>query len=125
MVCIQETKIEKLSRGTILAALGSDFTHFVELPSVGASGGILVAWRNELGPANATRVDSHCISVQFSPSAGQEAWWLTCVYGPQGDDNKVLFLLELRDVRAACQGPWIVLGDYNLIYRDEDKNNAI
>jgi exonuclease III len=31
---------------------------------------------------------------------------------------------ELRDVRAACQGPWIVLGDYNLIYREEDKNNG-
>lgn len=44
VVCIQETKIEELSRGIILAALGADLTHFVDLPSVGASGGILVAW---------------------------------------------------------------------------------
>lgn len=50
-------------------------------------------------------------------------WWLTCVYRPQGDDNKLLFLQELRDVRAACHGPWIVLGDFNLIVKAEDKNN--
>lgn len=123
VVCIQETKMTEISRGTILSTLGSDFTHFVELPAVGASGGILVAWRNELGPATAARVDSHCISVQFSPSSDQ-AWWLTCVYGPQGDHNKVLFLQKPRDVRDACQGPWILLGDYNLIYKDEDKNNG-
>lgn len=97
VVCIQETKMTKISRGAILSTLGSDFTHFVELPSVGASGGILVAWHSALGPANATRVDRHCISVQFSPSTDQ-AWWLTCVYGPQGDDNKVLFLQELREI---------------------------
>jgi hypothetical protein len=33
-------------------------------------------------------------------------------------------LQELRDIRAACPGPWVVAGDFNLIYRDEDKNNA-
>jgi hypothetical protein len=112
-----------ISRRTVLSTLGSDFAHFVELPSAGASGGILVAWRSGLGAAVATRVDNFCLSVKFCPDNGQP-WWLTCVYGPQGDDNKVLFLQELQDVRAACQGPWIVLGDYNLIYKDEDKNNG-
>jgi hypothetical protein len=51
-------------------------------------------------------------------------WWLTCVYGPQGNNNKIMFLQELRDIRAACQGPWVMLGDFNLIYKDEDKNNS-
>lgn len=46
------------------------------------------------------------------------------MYGPQGDENKMLFLQELRDVRAVCQGPWLVLGDYNLIVKAEDKNNG-
>ena len=45
------------------------------------------------------------------------------MYGPQGDDNKVIFLQELRTIRAACNGPWSVLGDFNLITSAEDKNN--
>ena len=122
VVCIQETKIEGSAQGTLLSTLGSAFSHFVELPSVGASGGILVAGKNFLGPAADVRVNNYSISVQFSSPLGP-TWWLTCVYGPQGDDNKLLFLQELRDVRAACHGPWVLLGDFNLIARAVDKNN--
>jgi hypothetical protein len=48
-------------------------------------------------------------------------WWLTCVYGPQGNDEKIAFLQELREVRNVCLGPWMVAGDFNLIYKDEDE----
>jgi hypothetical protein len=27
-------------------------------------------------------------------------------------------------VRKGCLGPWLVAGDFNLIYREEDKNNG-
>ena len=60
--------------------------------------------------------------MEFSPR-GLQPWWLTCVYGPQGDDNNLLFLQELRSIRANCQGPWLLLGDFNLITSVEDKNN--
>jgi len=33
----------------ILSMLGTDFIDFIYLPSVGAAGGILVAWRRHLG----------------------------------------------------------------------------
>ena len=62
VVCLQETKMSGISRGCILSMLGSDFTHWVELPAAGASGGILVAWRHDLGPATATRIDSFSLS---------------------------------------------------------------
>jgi hypothetical protein len=51
-------------------------------------------------------------------------WWLTCVYGPRGNDEKIAFLQELREVRSVCLGLWMVAGDFNLIYKDEDKNNS-
>jgi len=123
IVCIQETKITELSRRIILSALGSDFSDFTFAPSIGASGGILIAWRRHIGVSTARRVDNHSVTVQLSPVNGQP-WWLTCVFGPQGNDEKIQFLQELRDIRAACPGPWMVAGDFNLIYRDEDKNNA-
>ncbi|WVZ64360.1 LOW QUALITY PROTEIN: hypothetical protein U9M48_013890 [Paspalum notatum var. saurae] len=51
-------------------------------------------------------------------------WWFTGVYGPQLDSEKLLFLQELRDIRALCSGPWLVAGDFNLIYQAADKNNT-
>ena len=83
VVCLQETKLCNVSRGLILSMLGSDFdNNFSFLPSVGASGGILIAWRYGLGAVGATRVDAHSVSIQICPSNGCP-WWLTCVYGPQ------------------------------------------
>jgi exonuclease III len=122
IVCLQETKFAAVSQHTLLAMLGSDFLNYIELPSIGASGGILVAWRNSVGITGQSRRDQHSISVQFSKQTGQ-TWWLTCVYGPQGNEDKISFLQELRDIRLANQGPWIIVGDFNLIYKAEDKNN--
>ena len=123
IVCLQETKMEGISQWFVLSTLGPDFCHFVFVPSVGASGGILVAWKQALGTAGNFRVDNHCVSVQFLPT-DSEPWWLTCVYGPQGNEEKINFLQELRLIRTHCHGPWMVAGDFNLIYREEDKNNA-
>lgn len=36
----------------------------------------------------------------------------------------MLFLQELRDIRAICFGPWLIVGDINLIYRASDNNNS-
>jgi hypothetical protein len=42
---------------------------------------------------------------------------------PQANDENIQFLQELRDIRSAALGPWIIAGDFNLIYKAEDKNN--
>ena len=50
-------------------------------------------------------------------------WWLSYVYGPQEDHDKVIFMEELEAIRDACQGPWAIYGDFNLILSEADKNN--
>jgi len=123
VVCLQESKMPIVSRHCILSMLGTDFdNNFIFLPSVGASGGILIAWSARLGTVSSSRVDTFSASVQFCPSDGHP-WWLTCVYGPQENHAKIQFLQELRSIRDQCVGPWLVAGDFNLIYKDEDKNN--
>lgn len=39
-------------------------------------------------------------------------------------EQDIAFLQESRYIRAECDGPWMLCGDFNLIYRDEDKNNG-
>lgn len=52
-------------------------------------------------------------------------WWLTGVYGPQGDAQKVDFMHEIVDVRDLHAGPWTVMGDFNLLVSPDDKNKEI
>jgi hypothetical protein len=45
------------------------------------------------------------------------------MYGPQGMEEKVRFLQELCVICATCAGPWMIVRNFSLIYKDEDKNN--
>ena len=48
------------------------------------------------------------VDDDVTPCSGEPFWWLTTVYGPQEDEEKVNFLDELEAVRDACSGPWAV-----------------
>lgn len=63
--------------------------------------------------------------MRLSPLDGRgDPWWLTNVYGPTDHAAKDDFLQELRDVHLTFQGPWVVCGDFNMIYKAVDKNNG-
>ena len=51
-------------------------------------------------------------------------WWLIGIYGPHEDDEKLNFLQELHDLRALCNGPFLIARDFNLIYQAMNKKNA-
>jgi hypothetical protein len=86
-------------------------------------GGILVAWRDRSLSTGVSVIKEFSVSVQFQLMSGQ-LWWFTGVYGPHQDNLKHAFLQELGEVRNECVGPWIIAGDFNMIYRAEDKNNS-
>lgn len=120
IICLQETKVADMSQRLFLSVFGSDFDKFIALPASGTRGGVLIAWKGSSCQAIAT---IYSVLVLFSEQEGCN-WWFTGVYGPQGDDEEVLFLQELHSVRALCNGPWLVVGDFSLIYQAEDKNNT-
>lgn len=81
-----------------------------------------MAWKRDVLVSNSHRVHRHSVSVRFTLE-DQTQWWFTGVYGPHQDTEKEGFLEELREVRNYCTGPWVIGGDFNMIYSDEDKNN--
>ena len=122
VVCLQETKLAHVSERDVASFLGSDFFEFVFLPAQQTRGGILIAWRDGSFSVEHHLIHRYSVSVLLNSSNGAP-WWLTGVYGPQRDDDKLSFLAELRDVRSRCPGPWMIAGDFNMIYSSEDKNN--
>uniref|UniRef100_A0A453F1H8 Endonuclease/exonuclease/phosphatase domain-containing protein n=1 Tax=Aegilops tauschii subsp. strangulata TaxID=200361 RepID=A0A453F1H8_AEGTS len=97
-----------------------DYTY---LPAQGTRGGILLAWKSSTVTITAPLLTMNALTAKVTTATGAP-WWLSVVYGPQEDADKIAFMQELRDVRASCPGPWMVCGDFNLILRDEDKSRG-
>lgn len=113
----------RMNQRLFLSVFASAYDKFVALPAQGTRGGVLIAWKSSICQAIASRVDTYLISVFFSEQEGRN-WWFTGVYGPQEDEEKMMFLQELRNIHSLCNGPWLVAGDFNLIYQAANKNNA-
>jgi hypothetical protein len=124
LLCLQETKLNVVNDDLILDLLGPDFD-YVALHVVSSCGGILVAWRKDLWLVSSPSLGLNHVSVKIAlTSAPSISWWLTSVYGPQSDAEKIAFLNNLRSLRPSLSGPWMLCGDFNLIYQTTGKNNG-
>ena len=105
VVCLQETKLSLVDVDVIQCMCGSQFKDFAYLPAADTRGGALVACHQDVASFSDVSVRCFSVTIKISPCSGEPSWWLTTVYGPQEDDDKVLFLEELEATRAACAGP--------------------
>lgn len=101
LVCLQETKLEVLDQFVILQCLGPSFDGFDYLPACETRGGILLAWDRSVMEVDSIVHDTNSLSGLVHNKDGIN-WWITVVYGPQGDELKTEFLEELRVRRLAC-----------------------
>jgi hypothetical protein len=69
-------------------------------------------------------IASFSITAKFTDRASNVSWHLTTIYGPADDDRKLSFLNELVDIHGRLSGPWMVIGDFNLILHDHEKNKS-
>lgn len=125
IVCLQETKIANWTYTLIYETVGGDLAkNAVFLPSTGASGGILLAASDRFFRLTNTHQNTNSISATITLLADNKEWSITGVYGPQSDSDKILFMQEITDLKQHMLPAWLVLGDFNLIYRAHDKNNG-
>nr|XP_020165808.1 uncharacterized protein LOC109751329 [Aegilops tauschii subsp. strangulata] len=120
IICLQETELALVMLSLVVEALGPSFDGFFFLPAVKTRGGILLAWCSSVISVSNPSYGSHHISAAL---AGDRHWWLTGVYGPQSDPEKMQFLADLQEERANCAGPWVLGSDFNMIASPADKNN--
>lgn len=123
IVCLQETKLDFVSPSLVTETLGAAFQDFYFLPANGTRGGILLAWQSSLVSLSHPTIGTHHVTALATPAGSESHWWLTGVYGPQSDPDKLEFLSELHDLRATMAGPWIIGGDFNMVLFAADKNN--
>lgn len=124
LLCLQETKVSVIDDQFVRDLLGGSFDYHY-LPAHNTRGGILMAWRTNIWSGSNFTRENNSITVKLMQLADGFATWVTTVYGPQADTDKINFLDELRSIRQRHIGPWLLCGDFNMIYNASDKNNAM
>lgn len=122
IVCFQETKRDHFDLQFLRHICPADFDSFECLPSVGASGGILVAWKSALFAGELLFSNEFALSVEFTSLHNNANWILTCVYGPCTADRKQTFVDWMKDIHMPDGVDWIILGDFNLMRKPENRN---
>jgi exonuclease III len=123
LVCLQETKISFFTPRLVTEILGHNLDLFNYLPANGTRGGILIGWQSDFVEASNPVQKEFLLSLQIKVKLSNVAFLLTSVYGPSDDYDKPRFLDELSAIKPAAPCPWLMLGDFNLIYEAKDKNN--
>lgn len=125
IVCLQETKMNQISDVDVLHTLGSRFKNeFAFLPADGTRGGILLACNDNYFSLSNVLRKQYSLTATVTMKNDGIAWTITVVYGPQQDAQKIEFITELQEIKQLVMSPWLLIGDFNLIYKTSDKNNS-
>jgi ribonuclease HI len=115
---LSETKLQPSHASVILNSLG--FFMMSHAPPSGSKGGLLLAWRHG--------VDLACVSSSVNTITAwcysdppNNPWLLTCIYGPPVQKDKSLFWDSLLDDYKDYCGPWMCIGDFNMIISQSEK----
>jgi hypothetical protein len=83
IICLQETKRENFDMDYLKQFCLKRFNKFeFLLPSIGASGGLLIVWNGSLFTRVLSFQNDFSLSVTFTSKITNETWILTNVYGP-------------------------------------------
>jgi exonuclease III len=124
IVCLQETKLDVIDDFIVMQCLGPSFDGYIYLPVVETRGGVLLAWDTSVVSIGHVSFDTYVINGEVR-SRDNSSWWITTVYGPQAREDKFSFLTELAERHSLCSGPWMAIGDFNMILFASEKNNEL
>lgn len=83
----------------------------------------MVCWDQSILELDNALILNRSITMNVKPLCGADSWSLTVVYGQHTDQEKQAFLDEIKQIHVGIDRPWLIIGDFNLIYQASDKNN--
>jgi exonuclease III len=122
IVCLQETKLQVLDQNVVRRTVGAKFANsYAVLPAIQTRGGILLAVNEDYFDLSDIRLSTNAITASLKMRADGISWQVTVVYAITA---LLQFLQELKNIPPPDHSRWLILGDFNLIYQAEDKNNS-
>jgi hypothetical protein len=115
IVCLQETKLELVTKGLVRNIWGIHHVDWLYLGSMGASGGILLMWDSRVVEKIDDAVGNFSVSCKFRSVVNQTEWAFSGVYGPQTDRERLIMWYELAGISSWWDVPWCIGGDLNVV----------
>lgn len=123
ILCLQETKLSSIDQWIGKEIGGNRLSNFNFLPANGTRGGIAIFWDDTIVNMANFSQGTHHLSAMATTITDNLSFIITVVYGPSEDCDKENFLAELVAAKPPTDTPWLVMGDFNIIYEARDKNN--
>jgi len=98
------------------------FDKFDFIPSIGASGGILIIWNSAVFLGLIIDKQVFVLTINFTSQHNSAHWKLTTVYGPCQEPACSDFILWFRSHVIADNEDWLFLGDFNFYRSLENRN---
>ena len=80
-------------------------------------------WDDSVVRISDVHITEFCLSAMVNVIHSDTPFKITSVYGPTASNRKDYFFSELIAQKPINGTKWIVMGDFNQIYRARDKNN--
>lgn len=116
IVCLQETKIDMMTTAIILDTVGQRLSSCHTLDAHGTRGGVLLGWDKDIVSMSDIEHRLFTISATVTVLMSNMTFKITTCYGPADDKRKEEFLQEMLMSKPAAGVPWLITGDFNLIY---------
>jgi endonuclease/exonuclease/phosphatase family metal-dependent hydrolase len=120
--CLQETKKEHFDQQFVRNFAPRRYDYFDFVPSIGASGGILVGWNTSHFRGQVIDKQPYGITVSFTSAQNMDTWNLTTVYGPCIEPTRSTFVSWFKNHHIRDTDNWLFLGDFNF-YRSLNNRN--
>jgi exonuclease III len=99
IVCLQETKLELITREMVYSVWGCAYVDWLYLGSRGASGGILLMWDRRVVEKVEEYVGRYVVACAFRSVSDNVEWGFAGVYGPNDDCDRRGLWDELAGLR--------------------------
>ncbi|XP_026417555.1 uncharacterized protein LOC113313043 [Papaver somniferum] len=119
-----ESKKEMLDDQLIKSLWGNNECDYVYLPSEGRSGGIIVMWNPSIVMKEEELLGAFYVTLKFKNIHDGFVWIFTFVYGATDPLDYDQFWQELFDIRTIYSYPWCLVGDWNAILHQSERNQA-
>lgn len=91
IVCLQETKKESFDHSFLRKCCPRRFDKFEFVPSVGASGGLIVIWCSSQFTGTVIHNMSFVLTIKFEALQCNKTWFLSNIYGPCAGQERLDF----------------------------------
>lgn len=124
ILSFQETKLSSISSLKGREFLPARLRSFSFMPADGSAGGILLAWDQSIMDCTMVSMHKFHITAKFSSTSNNMSFMMFAIYAPCEATDRAEFFLVVNQDAASVEGPWILLGDFNMCRFDYEKSKG-